>query len=191
MKRKRFPQDGFTLIELMVVVAIIGLLVLIALPTFAAMSDRARISGMKSNAHTLQVVIESDNVVRGEYAADTAEIKGSDAYKVLTNPMTDSTGGGGPGIGAWYLSTDGASDGASLPAGFSGGLSSVGQVAYVPVTVQGNAVSTPAGTRDAAAGQAKAYLIFAVDSRGKPLPHFVVANGFANGDLPANAAAIQ
>jgi prepilin-type N-terminal cleavage/methylation domain-containing protein len=49
---------GFTLIELMIVVVIIGVLAAIAIPNFVSMQDRARESSVKSNMHTLQLAAE-------------------------------------------------------------------------------------------------------------------------------------
>ena len=63
-KRLNRDEDGFTLIELMVVVLIIAILIAIAIPTFLGAQDRARDRGAQSdlrNALTAAKTVATDS----------------------------------------------------------------------------------------------------------------------------------
>ncbi len=95
MKKMLKNKQGFTLIELMIVVAIIGILAAIAIPNFMNYQCKAKQSEAKSSLGSIRVAQEAYFAEYDTYSTDKDAIgfatKGTGEYTITIDPA-DGTG---------------------------------------------------------------------------------------------------
>lgn len=100
-KRTIKKRKGFMLLELIIVVAIIGILAAVAIPNLVGMTDEAKVSKIQSDLSTIGTAMEVYHVKKGgTYPADLSALAGDNGYlKKVPEPPT--------GAGAYTVGSKG------------------------------------------------------------------------------------
>lgn len=108
MTRGMAPQQGFTILEMIIVVTMIGILAAIALPNLAQMPIRSKEAVLKTNLRTIRQALDQYNGDLGYYP-ESLEVLVDEEYlrSVPIDPIT--------GLGEWELVYEEADDVAELP----------------------------------------------------------------------------
>ena len=84
-------QKGFTLIELMIVVAIIGILAAIAIPQYQNYIAKSQVSRVMGETSSLKTAVETC-VLEGKVAATACDLGWTKSNLLLGAPATQTTG---------------------------------------------------------------------------------------------------
>src|SRR5271168_4481635 len=92
MRKKNPSEAGFTLIELMVVMLIIGVLMTIAIPNFVSAIKAAKESVLKEDLHVMRNAIDSYTMDRQKAPQSLQELVDAGYLKSIpSDPMTHAT----------------------------------------------------------------------------------------------------
>lgn len=87
--RNAMRERGFTLLELIIVIAIIGILATIAMPALKDVPRRANEAVLKTNLHTLRDVIDQYYGDKGKYPTSMQQlVEMGYLRKIPSDPMT-------------------------------------------------------------------------------------------------------
>ncbi len=106
--RRNLVRKGFTLIELMIVIAIIGVLAAIAVPNFKAARERANTRACYANQKTIAGALEMYNLDNNTKIDKLDDSVGGDLVKGgYLQSLVDDPGSGGKTFGKYKLGTGG------------------------------------------------------------------------------------
>ena len=127
-------QSGFSLIELIIVIAVMGLLGMVAVPSFSAIQTKTKNTSFKSTAHTIEMALETYVLDNGNYPSGQ-NVSAPELVETLMTAGLLSTVPTNPFTGKAIAETD------------TKGLLSYNQTTSgYTLTVYGNDTNTPIAT---------------------------------------------
>lgn len=98
--------NGFTLVEILIVVIILGILAAIIIPQFTDASDMAKNSSIRSNLHALNSQFELYNAQHEGYPWDdgAGDVDTDENITARLTAKTDATGAAGGDLGPYMQS---------------------------------------------------------------------------------------
>ena len=92
IRRVRRGEGGFTLIELMIVMAIIGILSAIAIPSFVKSVQKAKEAALKEDLHTMRSAIDNYTVDKEQAPQSLDDVVQAGYLKTIPiDPMTSKS----------------------------------------------------------------------------------------------------
>ena len=88
----QITKKGYTLVELLIVVAIVGILVSLAIPNFQQSAIKAKETALKQNLFTMRTVLDQYYADRGDYPESLESlIEAKYLRSIPMDPFTKST----------------------------------------------------------------------------------------------------
>lgn len=86
------PSSGFTLVELLLVLVILGVLAALVVPKFTNKSEKARVTAAHTDISSLEVALDSFEIEVGRFP------NSEEGLRALVEPVASATNWGGPYI---------------------------------------------------------------------------------------------